>query len=526
MAWAGHAAAEAPLGQLAIIGDAFHVLAAGAWLGALFPLALLLHAASDASGADARPYAVLGIRRFSALALALMLTLAATGLGNAVVEVAGFPALVGTRYGWLLMLKVLILAPIAALALTNRRRLLPALSADGPTVGRPAMVRLSRFMRWELTLALAIVAVTTALSLTPPARHESPWWPFSFRLSYGAVAGRPGIGVRLFIGSQLAFIGLLVVIIGGLIHRAFLVGAGALAFVAALWIALPPLAVDAYPTTYQRSPVPYQAASIARGLDFYAARCAECHGRHGRGDGAGGAGLPRLPADLTAAHTAQHTAGDLFWWISHGIPQSGMPPFGTTLSTEERWDLVNVLRALAAGTQAAALTPVVGSDAPRLVAPDFAYEIGPTPTRALRDFRERRTVLLVFFSLPNSRERLGRLAEHYASFQIRGGEILAVPFSAGRDVIRRLGDHPPILFPVATDGDGDVARTYRLFASATDPASTPHVEFLVDRQGYLRARWRAGEPGPGWSDLRLLVGQLEALNAEVPAELPPDDHVH
>jgi putative copper resistance protein D len=204
-----------------------------------------------------------------------------------------------------------------------------------------------------------------------------------------------------------------------------------------------------------------------------------------------------------------------------------MPAFGTALSEDERWDLVNALRGLAAGTESAALTPVVVSSAsPHLPAPDFAYAIGPTPTRALRDFRERRIVLLVLFSLPGSRDRLRWLAEHYASFQIRDAEILAVSLGAGRDIIRRLGDNPPILFPIATDDDADVARTYRLFASAADPANAPHVEFLIDRQGYLRARWRPGQPGPGWSDLRLLVNQLEALNAEVPAALPPDDHVH
>ena len=38
----------------------------------------------------------------------------------------------------------------------------------------------------------------------------------------------------------------------------------------------------------------------------------------------------------------------------------------------------------------------------------------------------------------------------------------AVPLGDGRDIIRRLGGRPPILFPVITDGAGDIAATYTL----------------------------------------------------------------
>src|SRR5207249_1542078 len=82
------------------------------------------------------------------------------------------------------------------------------------------------------------------------------------------------------------------------------------------------LAIDAYPTTYLRPAVPYQAASIATGAALYRTNCVVCHGTTGAGDGPGGARLPQRPADLRASHTAQHTAGDLFWWISHGIPRA------------------------------------------------------------------------------------------------------------------------------------------------------------------------------------------------------------
>lgn len=532
MAWAGHAAAVEPLGALALLADVLHVAAAGSWLGALLPLALLLRQASTEPGEDARPYAVLAIRRFSALAFVVMLVIVASGSWNAWVEVGSVPALVGTRYGALLLVKASLLIPILALAAVNRRRLLPALSGDGATVGRPAMARLARFLRSEVGLALAIVAVTAALSLTAPARHEAPGWPFATRLSYDAVAGLPGLRARLFIGGQLAVLGLLAVIVGALVanRRGLVIGAGAITVAAGAWIALPPLTVDAYPTTYLRSALPYQTASIGRGMMLYAAHCAVCHGAEGKGDGPGGAGLPRLPADLTAPHTGQHTAGDLFWWISHGIRRSGMPAFRDTLPEDARWDLINFLRALAAGEAARTLMSAVEPERSWLVAPDFSVTVGPAPPLALKELRGRAIVLLVLFSLPESRPRLAELARTYGDLELSGTEVIAIPMGDEARIIRRLGDRPPILFPVATEGAGDIVSTYLLFSrppgAAGGRAPTPHhAEFLIDRQGYIRARWMLDGNDTRVAALPALRDGIRVLEREAPTP-PPDEHVH
>ena len=188
MAWAGHAAAAEPWGLAAALADALHIAAAGAWLGALLPLVLLLAAASREAGADARPFAVLAVRRFSTIALAVMLAIVATGLWNAWVQVGSVPALIGTPYGWLLLAKVALLMPILGLAALSRRRLLPALSGEAAAVGRPAMAHLGRFVAWELGLAALILAVTSGLAVTAPARHDAPYWPLSYRLAYDAMA--------------------------------------------------------------------------------------------------------------------------------------------------------------------------------------------------------------------------------------------------------------------------------------------------------------------------------------------------
>ena len=519
LAAAGHAAAIEPDTVRTIALDALHTLGAGLWVGALLPLALLLKTASSEDGADARPHAVLAARRFSRLALGIVLVLVATGTWLAVTHVGNVAGLVGTSYGRLLLTKLVLLLVALGFAALNRSVLLARLGSDGPTVGRPAMCRLARFVTVEAGLALAILVIVAAMNVTPPARHEAPVWPFTIRLSLSALEGRAADATRALIGSQIAVIGL-IALIAGLAMRAWRLPLAAVALAAigaGVGLALPPLSIDAYPTTYLRPSVPYQASAITAGAALYQSHCAGCHGPRGAGDGPAGRTLPRSPADLRAPHTAQHTAGDLFWWISHGIPGSGMPGFGSQLTEDQRWELINFLRALSAGYGARGMGATIERDRRWLVAPDFSFAVGPTPPRALKDYRGR-TVLVVFYSLPGSRPRMNQLAGREGTLAILGVEVIAVPIDADPDAIRRLGPEPRVLFPVVTEGAETIVAAYRLFALA------PHVELLVDRQGYVRAITRSSGEA---LDFDALVAQVQQLNEEkITVEAAPEEHVH
>jgi len=519
LAAAGHAAAVEPGTARAIVLDGLHLLGAGFWVGGLLPLAQLLSASSTEAGADARPYAVLAVRRFSRAAFLMVAVLAVTGTALAIFHVGSVAGLVGTSYGRLLLSKLALLLLALVFAALNRSVLLARLGGDGPTVGRPAMRRLSGFVVVEAALALGILIVVAAMNVTPPARHEPPVWPFTIRLSFAALEGRADETMRALIGSQVAVVGL-VALIAGLAMRAWRLPLGAVALAmlgAGAGLGLPPLAIDAYPTTYLRPSVAYQVGAITAGAALYQANCAGCHGPRGAGDGPDGRGLPRSPADLRAPHTAQHTAGDLFWWISHGIPGSGMPGFGSRLSEEERWELINYLRALSAGYAARGMGPTVERDRRWLVAPDFTFTVGPTPPRALKDYRGR-SVLIVLYALPGSRARMTQIAEHEGTLAMLGVEVIAVPIDADRNAIRRLGAEPRVMFPVVTEGAETIVAAYRLFAVA------PHVELLVDRQGFIRAITRSrGEAG----DFDALLAQVRQLNEEkIVTEAAPEEHVH
>jgi mono/diheme cytochrome c family protein len=95
------------------------------------------------------------------------------------------------------------------------------------------------------------------------------------------------------------------------------------------------------------NPVPATAESTAKGSLLYQANCAVCHGADARGDGPMAQTLNPPPVDLTV-HITQHPDGDLFDFVSNGISGTGMPAFKNTLSEEERWDVLNYLKSVAA----------------------------------------------------------------------------------------------------------------------------------------------------------------------------------
>jgi putative copper resistance protein D len=338
------------------------------------------------------------------------------------------------------------------------------------------------------------------------------------------------VQTRVAVGSQVALFGLVAALLAAIVHRrhwrrVLVAGVGAMAI--GLVVALPPLAIDAYPTTYVRPAVPYTATSVASGLGIYRTHCLVCHGALGYGDGPAAAGLVRRPADLTARHTGDHTAGDLFWWLTHGIAGSAMAGFGD-LSEEQRWDLVNFLRALGAGEAARGLGPTAEPE-PRIAAPDMAFTAGVGEGASLRDYRGRGPVLLVLFTLPASRARLLALGEIYAQLRLRGAQVIGIPQRDPGRVYRELGS-APLFFPIAVDGAEDAVATYGLFGrdAAGEPAlgeAPPHMELLVDRSGYLRARW-IPDGEPGWRDPDRLLAEVDRLARETLRAEPPAEHVH
>jgi len=531
---AGHAAAAEPA-ALSVTLDALHLLGGGLWAGALVPLLLALGWTARLPDAAAIPAAAAAARGFSRLGVIAMATLVATGLYAGWRQLGGIPELVGTAYGRWLALKLALFLVVLVLAARNLLTWRPLLRGAGAEAAGAA-ARLRRSVRLEALVALGILLVVAVLGVTTPGRHTPVTWPLPFRFDWEVTKSLPGVRTRVAIGSQLATLGLIALLLALVARpRRWRVAslAGVMAMAIGVAVALPPMAIDANPATYLRPAIPYAAASIVEGQEVYAARCAECHGPAGYGDGPAGAGLPRRPADLTARHAGDHTAGDLFWWLTHGIPGSGMPAFGGQLSVDERWDAINFVRALGAAEAARRLGPIA-ERTPTLVAPDFSFTTGLGDGRALRDWRGSGIVLLVFFTLPESADRLVRLSELSLAFSLRNGVVLGVPLRDAGEVYRRLGERP-VHFPIVVDGAAEAAAAYTLFrkdftSAGSDDGAPPasHMEMLIDRQGYLRARWIPADvraPEGGWADPARLLGEVDRLARERPSA-PAAEHVH
>jgi len=94
----------------------------------------------------------------------------------------------------------------------------------------------------------------------------------------------------------------------------------------------------------RKNPVAPDAQSLARGQKLYAIYCTPCHGAGGKGDGLV---TPRfIPApDLTSQPVQAKPDGHFSYYIGYG--GAIMPAYGEALSVQDRWDIVNHLRALA-----------------------------------------------------------------------------------------------------------------------------------------------------------------------------------
>ena len=163
----GHAGATPGMtGDVHLVSDMVHLLAAGAWLGGLPAFALLLaRARAKPSWGDV---AVSATRRFSIVGVLSVGGLLATGLVNSWFLLGGPRDLVTTDYGRLVALKIGLFAAMITLAAVNRFYLTPCLPDSS------ALRTLKRNSIAEIALGLCVVLFVAILGTLPPAAHVHP----------------------------------------------------------------------------------------------------------------------------------------------------------------------------------------------------------------------------------------------------------------------------------------------------------------------------------------------------------------
>ncbi len=157
-AWMSHAAARLEHRHTLLVLDALHQFAVAVWVGGLIHLMAVAYRRGE------HPWPVSLLRRFSAMALAAVVTLVTAGVGLTVYYVDGLHALLGTAYGLMVMTKVVILAGLLLLGALNFlfvRRLPPS--------SEVTQDRLRRFVEVELGVGVTVLFAAASLTSLPPA---------------------------------------------------------------------------------------------------------------------------------------------------------------------------------------------------------------------------------------------------------------------------------------------------------------------------------------------------------------------
>ncbi|HEU0157583.1 MAG TPA: CopD family protein, partial [Stellaceae bacterium] len=520
LAWAGHGAATpGSPGDLHLAADMLHLLAAGAWVGALIPFALFL-AETRKQGGPGAAAARRAVRRFSLLAAISVVVLLVGGLINTWFLAGSVPALIGTLYGRLLLTKIAIFATMVTFGAVNLLRMSPRLAVSPTPRGlqaiRAALDHLRRNAGVEAGLSLGVIGIVAVLGILPPGLHTEPGWPLPFRFEPADLAASAKIALTVLAALAAASLVVGVATAAAGRYRSMMAAWAGLALCLGLgWITVRPAIAPAYPTTFYAPAEPYAAASIVRGARFYARNCALCHGAGGNGDGPAAAGLAVRPANLTAPHLFAHTPGDLYWWISHGKADGAMPGFAGILGPADRWDTINFVRARAAGLLSrgigaqfsAALAPAV---------PDFAFEIGGRQHTLSRTLPTG-PVLLVLLGGQPAPPRLGQLATARQPLAAAGLSLVAVVLGPPVPVSAEAAPAPGI-----ANVAPEVAAALALFH---DPADGGETDLLLDRAGQVRARWTANS-GAGLPDIPTLATDARRVATLPAAAESHAEHVH
>jgi putative copper export protein/mono/diheme cytochrome c family protein len=492
----GHAGAiGGSVGAVLLISEGLHLLAAGAWLGGLLPL-FLLAGLLPARAASAT------CQSFTPVGLSAVLLIACTAVVQALQLIGGIGGLFGTEYGRTALLKLGLFLLLLVLAMANRFVLTERLRGEKGISRR--LLRTS--LAIESVLGALVIMVAAFLASGTPATHETPLWPFprqpSLELLYDPF-GRVLL-LRTVLPSLIA--GTLVVV--GRFWRPVFWPALA-AFVVTLVFVVPDLVslltVDAYPTTFVTSPSEFADSSIVHGEALFAANCAACHGAGARGDGPAARSLPEPPADLTAPHFWGHTEGDLFWYISHGIDApSGapaMPAFGKKLSSGDIWALIDFLKANNAGYS----VRTTGRWSQPIPLPQFDAICADGSAIELDDLH-------------------GRVVHIIAA----SGSVSAPPSDpAGVDVATIVLARDRKVKPIGSECVTVEQSTWDAFAVVLGvaPEALAGTQALADQNGWLRARWRPGDPGD-WNDAPVLAAAIRDIASHPLAVAAGGGHAH
>lgn len=192
-----------------------------------------------------------------------------------------------------------------------------------------------------------------------------------------------------------------------------------------------------------------------------------------------------------------------------------MPGFAKVLKPGQRWDVINFIRARAAGDLSRQVGPTVSTAAAYPV-PDFAFEQDGAQ-QTLRRALEKGPVLLVLFTPPAPAARLRQLAATAPRLAAAGLHVITVGLGPPAQNAAE-GEAPPFVVSVSPA----VRAALSLFRL---PGESGASELMLDRNGDVRVRWNSNAPG-GLAPPATLVAAAEQVARIAVAAPSHAGHAH
>jgi len=159
-----HAAAVPVIAGIGVAADAAHFGGIGLWVGGLAGIVAIRNFLRQP---EAAPLARIVLGRFSRMAAYAVALVLGGGIVLSLLLVGTWDGLFGTAYGWVVLAKIALFAPMIALGAFNRYRLIPeTVEASQPTV---AVRRIVGNVRFETGLGIAVLVLAGLLTAMTPA---------------------------------------------------------------------------------------------------------------------------------------------------------------------------------------------------------------------------------------------------------------------------------------------------------------------------------------------------------------------
>jgi len=159
-----HAAAVPVIAGIGVAADAAHFGGIGLWFGGLAGIVAIRNFLREP---EAAPLARIVLGRFSRMAAYAVALVLGGGSVLSLLLVGTWDALTVTAYGWVVLGKIALFAPMVALGALNRYRLIPE-TADASQSAQ-AVRRIVGNVRFETSLGIAVLVLAGLLTAMTPA---------------------------------------------------------------------------------------------------------------------------------------------------------------------------------------------------------------------------------------------------------------------------------------------------------------------------------------------------------------------